>query len=84
MEFGRSPVAEIASVGGERSALAAKAATRTIPVVAIFVADPVESGFVASLNRLKLDVAGLPMLGRHLFAHFRLSKKAIVFSTAFF
>ena len=83
MEFGRSPVAEIASVSGERSALAAKAATRTIPVVAIFVADPVESGFVASLNRLKVDVAGLPMLGRHLFAHFQALKKGHSFLYGF-
>jgi hypothetical protein len=48
-----------------------------------FVADQVESGFVASLNRLKVDVAGLPMLGRHLFAHFRLLKNGHSFLYGF-
>src|SRR5215467_11110272 len=43
-------VAVIASVGGSVSALAAKSATRTIPIVAI-ASDPLTHGLVASFNR---------------------------------
>src|SRR5262249_33787280 len=49
-ELVRSQVAVVASVGGSGSALAAKAATRTIPIVAV-ASDPVNVGLVASFNR---------------------------------
>ena len=58
-ELVRRPVAALVSVGGEPSALAAKAATSTIPIVAIFTADPVERGLVASLNRPGGNVTGI-------------------------
>jgi putative tryptophan/tyrosine transport system substrate-binding protein len=61
-ELVRRPVAALVTVGGEPSALAAKAATSTIPIVAIFTADPVERGLVASLNRPGGNVTGISAL----------------------
>jgi putative tryptophan/tyrosine transport system substrate-binding protein len=49
-ELVKAQVAVIVSVGGSVSALAAKSATKTIPIVAV-TTDPVKYGLVASFNR---------------------------------
>ena len=50
-EFVRRPVAVLVALGGDMTARAAISATPTIPIVAVFIGDPVASRFVASLNR---------------------------------
>jgi putative ABC transport system substrate-binding protein len=61
VELVSRPLAVLVATGGEPAVLAAMAATKTIPIVFTSGTDPVERGFVLSLNRPGGNVTGVTL-----------------------
>ena len=60
-DLARRQVTAILATGGNPPVIAVKAATATIPIVFIIGSDPVEVGFVASLNRPGGNITGVSL-----------------------
>ena len=61
-ELVRKAVRVLVAVGGDMTARAAISVTREIPIVAVFIGDPVANALVASLNRPGGNITGISNL----------------------
>jgi putative ABC transport system substrate-binding protein len=61
-ELAHRPVTVLAATGGQPAALAAKAASAMIPIVATFSADPVATGLLTSISRPDGNITGVSNL----------------------
>jgi putative ABC transport system substrate-binding protein len=65
-ELARERVAVLVAVGGSNSALAAKAATSSIPIVFLVGGDPIKLGLVSSLPRPAGNATGVTLISADL------------------
>jgi putative ABC transport system substrate-binding protein len=65
-ELVRRPIAALVAVGGSNSAMAAKRASSTIPIVFVIGGDPVRLGLAASLSRPSGNATGMTIISADL------------------
>jgi putative ABC transport system substrate-binding protein len=65
-ELVRRPIAVLVAVGGSNSAMAAKRASSTIPIVFVIGGDPVRLGLAASLSRPSGNATGMTIISADL------------------